>query len=1015
MTVSSTTNRNDYVGDGSADTYAYSFKIFAASDLKVTIANDSAVEFPTLTLDTDYTVTDVGETSGGNIVLVNSGQSWLDGDGDLLTDYTLTIRRVRPITQLTDIRNQGAFLPETHEDEFDKNIMIDQQQQDELDRSVKLAETLDPATFDATIPSDIAESANAGATIIVNPTSDGFDVGPTADTINGASASAAAAAASATAAAGSATSAAASATTAQNAVNAVIYRDVQYYTFADSPITLVAADAGKLLSVDTSGGNVVINLPSIAAMSQPGAIAIKKSDGGANSITVNRDGTDVIDGNTSATISGEDFGIIFVPDTDPSPDEWTTQELGASIAATADETSVAEVGGVTTIGIADNPVIPGTEGMQVPAGTTAQRPGSPVNGDFRYNSSTGEFEGYQNSAWGSIGGGGGGSGINYVSNSNAEADTTGWGTYADAAGEDPVDGTGGSATTTLTRTTSTPLRGTGSFLITKDAANRQGEGGSYDFTVDEADKEKELSIAFDFDASSAFVTGESSDLRIWIYDRDNSVLIEPRDTQILSPSGSFRTTFTTSDADDYRLIFHVATTNASAWTFKFDNVSVGPQELIVGANIGPWIDYTPTFSNLGTVTLKYARYRQVGESYELDIAGTTGTTVAAVAKVSLPNSANVDVPSHNYKVGDYQVQQAGSGIGLAMITDSADLNALFFGLTLHDSNPTGALIPSNGTGVALNSVPFAIQASVKIAGLSTNTVLSNSRTFLISHYMVNGTRVTGSAPTELGEYRSFLRNANLFTFTETNGDPSAAPSVADGIALYDGNVFTSADTNNEPTRYDIFVGKNKVVKPLWYRNSGRTGIVDVTKFSVSSSIDRGFNFAYDPTTGVVSVFAHREQSGSIDHSSGSGDGYATVTDMFFDILVSDNALAVAVEPNDVSMRASGNPASATAGNPIIFPTVDFDTNGAYNNSTGIYTVPQKGKYFVSGYSNGDTAVTLQLYKNGSSDLNIGRTEAGVGVGTFNGFVDCEAGNTLSVRPSGTHNAGSGSHLSIFRI
>jgi len=47
--------------------------------------------------------------------------------------------------------------------------------------------------------------------------------------------------------------------------------------------------------------------------------------------------------------------------------------------------------------------------IQVPDGTTAQRPGSPAVGMFRYNTTTAEFEGYFGStpAWGAIGGGGG--------------------------------------------------------------------------------------------------------------------------------------------------------------------------------------------------------------------------------------------------------------------------------------------------------------------------------------------------------------------------------------------------------------------------------------------------------------------------------------------------------------------------------------------------------------------------------------------------------------------------------
>ena len=47
-----------------------------------------------------------------------------------------------------------------------------------------------------------------------------------------------------------------------------------------------------------------------------------------------------------------------------------------------------------------------TDAIHVPVGTTAQRPGSPVAGYFRYNTTTGGFEGYTD-AWGAIAGGGG--------------------------------------------------------------------------------------------------------------------------------------------------------------------------------------------------------------------------------------------------------------------------------------------------------------------------------------------------------------------------------------------------------------------------------------------------------------------------------------------------------------------------------------------------------------------------------------------------------------------------------
>lgn len=156
MTLASTTNRNDYDGNGTTAAYAYSFKIFSSAHLLVTVRDDSDDSETTLTSD-QYSVDGVGDPSGGNVTLVDSGEAWFDGSSFLDTGYHLTIRRVVPITQLTDIRNQGDFYPEAHEDQFDLLIMIDQQQQDDIDRSIKLMETSELS--DLEIPDPEADKA----------------------------------------------------------------------------------------------------------------------------------------------------------------------------------------------------------------------------------------------------------------------------------------------------------------------------------------------------------------------------------------------------------------------------------------------------------------------------------------------------------------------------------------------------------------------------------------------------------------------------------------------------------------------------------------------------------------------------------------------------------------------------------------------------------------------------------------------------------------------------------------
>lgn len=61
-------------------------------------------------------------------------------------------------------------------------------------------------------------------------------------------------------------------------------------------------------------------------------------------------------------------------------------------------------GAFTTISATGDGTFSGTGQVKLPAGTTAQRSGSPATGMLRYNTSLSSFEGYDGTAWGGIGG-----------------------------------------------------------------------------------------------------------------------------------------------------------------------------------------------------------------------------------------------------------------------------------------------------------------------------------------------------------------------------------------------------------------------------------------------------------------------------------------------------------------------------------------------------------------------------------------------------------------------------------
>jgi len=132
MTISSTTVKNSYAGNGTLDTFNYTFKIFADADIQVIIRDASATE-TVKTLTTHYTVTGAGNANGGTIVFTS---------GNIPTGTeTVVIRRASPQTQAIDYIANDPFPAESHEEGLDRSMMAIQQLQEEIDRSIKLSRT----------------------------------------------------------------------------------------------------------------------------------------------------------------------------------------------------------------------------------------------------------------------------------------------------------------------------------------------------------------------------------------------------------------------------------------------------------------------------------------------------------------------------------------------------------------------------------------------------------------------------------------------------------------------------------------------------------------------------------------------------------------------------------------------------------------------------------------------------------------------------------------------------------
>lgn len=129
---------------------------------------------------------------------------------------------------------------------------------------------------------------------------------------------------------GYADAAAASALAASAAADSQIFSDVIFLDFGDSPYTVDDDDNGALLLFDTSGGNIAITLSTISSLTLPFNVTVGKSTADGNFITVTRGGSDTIEGGTNKILTTIGQKITFIPDEDPSPDQWVTATYGAS-------------------------------------------------------------------------------------------------------------------------------------------------------------------------------------------------------------------------------------------------------------------------------------------------------------------------------------------------------------------------------------------------------------------------------------------------------------------------------------------------------------------------------------------------------------------------------------------------------------------------------------------------------------------------------------------------------------
>lgn len=514
--------------------------------------------------------------------------------------------------------------------------------------------------------------------------------------------------------------------------------------------------------------------------------------------------------------------------------------------------------------------------------------------------------------------------------------------YNDSAAV-PVDGTGGTQCTgfTVAQTTTNPISGTGSLLITKPSVNCQGTGVAY--TISNLPGATMVTLDFDYlIASGTYVPGSSStdsDLEVYVYDATNSKLIQPTTYKIDGIVGTdnvihYRTWFQTPSnasgvAATLRILLHSPnTTSATGFTFKIDKWYI---RTLTGSNkaevVTGWAACTVTGSWVSNATYS-AMCRRVGENTEMQVKVLTGGAPTSTALViTLPTGIVVDTA----KMAQSGSTDAIIGWGTAVDSGSARFAAtanLVSSTTFSINTPDDAANGLTFAGIT-QALPFTfgntdyvdVYATFPTVGYSANGSVSNDDGRVVA-FSANGssTSITSGGDAVIPTTVTSDSHGAFTLATATYTVPVSGWYQVNGFMLEGSVAWTAGDS----TTGRLFKNGSQVQ----YCGGVRADASTTTSYFFSLSC---LVLANAGDTLVMKGFATRTNSMT--------DYYLQYNRLGGGSFVSPTESVAAVYDGQITGTLNGSANIGTV------PTKIRDTHNAY--SSGTYTVPLSGSYNIT--------------------------------------------------------------------
>lgn len=591
----------------------------------------------------------------------------------------------------------------------------------------------------------------------------------------------------------------------------------------------------------------------------------------------------------------------------------------------------------------------------------------------------------------------------------------------------PKTGSGGSPNITWSRSIVSPLRGEADFNLVKDAANRQGQGVEYDFTIDNADLAKVLTVTFDYEVVSG--TLATGDVTVYLIQDPSGtpLVIQPAGYQVQGATVGTKmrqiATFqTSSTVTSYRLCLHVSSVSATAYTLAVDNVVVGPQVVQYGAPVTDWQDFpsvaagtlitaTTTNPTFGTIAVNKAQWRRVGGDMEIrwDFRQTTGGTLGSGTYLfNLPSGfdidsnrasiSSIDDYSRSLGVFHYSGINPATDVGTGYVTaySSKQLKCVFQYQSGTTNTATGVWGSTFGQ---LNGVLGAsILAKVPILGWSSTVQMSNDTdTRVVAASVGNGSAVNATVQTVIVPFGS--------TVLDTHGGVGSNQYIVPVAGYYrvGAQSRTSFSAGNVTFNHSlsIFNGATAVATDAYQGDGANTAGLSWAIGSVSQIIrcSAGDVLTVRFTTNYTGATSTTLQFFSVERLSGPS--------------------AIAASETVAARYTIAAGVSTSTTQPVNFATRVFDTHGAVTTGASWrFTAPIAGKYQVS-TSGAITAgaINCDVYKNGALYTTLCSWDSAT-IRSGAVLIEAIAGDYFDIRGTTsvtTNSLATNVHVSIHRI